>query len=55
MIKKGSGMLAGMTTKNPPQMAKGDPKMATQYPSVDKDAQRMGTAPSPKPIGPRDA
>ena len=41
--------------KSPPQMAKGDPQMATRYPSVDKGATRKETAPTPKTLGPRDA
>lgn len=52
-MKKGMGM--GMSRSNPPQMAKGDPKMASSYPSVDRDADRKMTAPTPKTLGPRDA
>lgn len=53
-MKKG-GLHAGLTTKNPPQMSKGDPKPASSYPSVDSDAMRKGTAPTPRTLGPRDA
>ena len=44
-----------MTTRNPPQMAKGDPKMASSYPSVDKTGRGMETAKTPRTVGPRDA
>ena len=44
-----------MTTRNPPQMAKGDPKPATSYPSVNGSATRGSTAPTPRTLGPRDA
>ncbi len=54
-MKKGSGMLSGMTCKSPMQMNKGDPKMTTAYPSVDANATRKETAPTPKTLGPRDA
>ena len=53
-MKKG-GMTSGMSRCNPPQMAKGDPKMASSYPSVDRDAERKATAPTPRTLGPRDA
>lgn len=52
-MAKGSGMLAGMTRKNPPQQAKGDPKMPTA--SVNSDAVRSSTAASPKTLGGRTA
>ena len=45
----------GMKTHSPTQMAKGDPKPATSYPSVDRDADRKMTAPTPKTLGPRNA
>lgn len=54
-MKKGTGMQAGMTRKNPPQQASGSPKPASSYPSVDSDADRKGTAPSPKTLGGRTA
>lgn len=54
-MKKGSGMSMGMSRKNPMQMNKGDPKMASAYPSVDSGADRKETAPTPKTLGPRDA
>lgn len=53
-MKKG-GMKSGMTRKTPMQMHKGDPKAASSYPSVDSNADRKGTAPTPKSLGPRDA
>ena len=53
-MKKG-GLHAGLSRSNPAQMAKGDPKMASSYPSVDRDADRKMTAPTPKTLGPRDA
>ncbi len=55
MAKGKGGMMAGMKRTNPVQMAKGDPKPATSYPSVDKDATRSGVAPSPRTLGPRNA
>ena len=54
-MKDGKHPHSGMMTKNPPQMAKGDPKPATSYPSVDGNAVRKATAPSPRTLGPRDA
>ena len=42
-------------TTNPPQMAKGDPKVASSYPSVDGNATRKATAPTPRTLGPRNA
>lgn len=45
----------GTTTKSPSQMAKGDPKPASSYPSVDSGASRSTTAPTPRTLGPRDA
>ena len=54
-MAKSGGLLSGMTTKNPPQMKKGDPKGASSYPSVDSDASRSSTASTPKTLGPRDA
>jgi hypothetical protein len=54
-MAKGVGMLAGLTKKMPAQMKKGDPKMASGYPSVDSGADRSTTAPTPKTLGPRDA
>jgi hypothetical protein len=54
-MKKGSGMLSGLTRKNPPQQSKGDPKPASAYPSVDSDADRKMTAPTPKTLGGRSA
>lgn len=44
-----------MTRRNPVQMAKGDPNMATAYPSVDSNATRKETAKTPKTLGGRDA
>ena len=55
MASKGSGMQAGMSRHNPSQMNKGDPKPASSYPSVDANAMRKETAPTPKTLGPRDA
>jgi hypothetical protein len=55
MAKSGKGMLSGLKNHSPKQMAAGDPKMATSYPSVDKDATRTGVAPTPKTLGGRDA
>lgn len=49
------GLHMGLTRKNPMQMQKGDPKMASAYPSVDSDVDRKGTAATPKTLGPRDA
>lgn len=55
-MKKGKGgVLSGLTRSNPAQMNKGDPKMASTYPSVDGNATRKETAPTPKTLGPRDA
>lgn len=54
-MAKSGGMQAGMSTKNPSQMHSGDPKKASSYPSVDGDAQRSGTAKTPKSLGPRNA
>lgn len=54
-MKKGAGMMSGMTRKNPPQMASGNPKPATAYPSVDTAATRKETAPTPKTLGGRTA
>lgn len=51
MAKGGKGMLSGLTRKNPPQMAAGDPK--TPKKSVDADAIRKGTAKTPRSLGPR--
>ena len=51
MAKKGGNMLAGMKRTNPPQRAPGDPKKPTK--SLDADAVRKGTAPTPKSLGPR--
>ena len=52
----GKGYLhEGLKTKNPTQMAKGDPKPATSYPSVNGSATRGSTAPTPRTLGPRDA
>lgn len=48
-------LLDGLTRKNPPQMAKGDPKPATSYPSLNKDVTRSSTASNQKPLGPRSA
>jgi len=45
----------GLTRKNPPQMAKGDPKSATSYPSLDSDTTRGSTQPNQKPIPGRTA
>lgn len=52
-MKKGT--MSSTRTTSPPQMAKGDPKMATAYPSVDTNATRKETAPTPRTLGPRDA
>lgn len=52
-MKKG-GMHEGMTATTPKQMNKGDPKMASAYPSVDAP-DRMKTAKTPRTLGPRDA
>lgn len=54
-MKKSGGMLSGLSRKNPVQMHKGDPKMASAYPSVDGSPTRKETAPTPKTLGPRDA
>lgn len=55
-MKKGKGgMLGGLKRSNPAQMHKGDPKMASAYPSVDSGAERKETARTPKTLGPRDA
>ena len=54
-MAKSGGMQAGMKSTNPPQMASGDPKKASSYPSVDSDAERSGTAKTPKSLGPRNA
>ena len=52
----GKGYLhEGVKTKNPTQMAKGDPKPASSYTDVGADAQRTSTAASPKTLGPRTA
>jgi len=48
---KGGYLLKGMSRKNPPQMAKGDPKPPKM--SVDADAVRKSTAPTPRTLGPR--
>ena len=45
----------GLSRKNPEQMAKGDPKGASSYTSIDADATRKETAPTPKTLGPRSA
>jgi|HubBroStandDraft_1064217.scaffolds.fasta_scaffold00409_9 hypothetical protein len=45
----------GLTRKNPEQMAKGDPKKASSYASVDAEATREATASTPKTLGPRSA
>lgn len=55
MMSKKGGLHAGLSRKNPAQMNKGDPKMASAYPSVDSGADRKETAPTPKTMGPRDA
>ena len=44
-----------MTTRSPVQMAKGDPKGAKSYPSVDVTGRGMETAKTPRTLGPRDA
>lgn len=54
MKKGGKGMLSGLTRKNPPQMAAGDPK--TPKKSLDADATRGSkAAPTPRTLGPRTA
>ena len=55
MAMKKGGMHMGMSRSTPMQMTKGDPKMASAYPSVDSGADRKDTAPTPKTLGPRDA
>lgn len=55
MKKSGSGLLSGLKRKNPVQQAKGDPKPASSYPSVDRDATRGSTAATPRTLGPRSA
>ena len=47
-----SNMHAGMTRKNPPGV---DKSMSCGKGSVNQDATRSGTAPTPKTLGPRDA
>ena len=53
--KSGSGttVLGGLSRKNPPQMASGDP--STPKLSVDSDAMRSSTAKTPPTLGPRTA
>lgn len=52
----GKGLLhEGLTRKNPPQMAKGDPKSATSFGSLDSEATRSSTTSNQKPLGPRTA
>jgi hypothetical protein len=52
-MKKGT--MSSTRTTNPVQMAKGDPKMASSYPSVDSNATRKETARTPRTLSPRDA
>lgn len=49
--KGGGYLLKGLTRKNPPQMAKGDPMPPTK--SVNEGAISPGTAKTPKTLGPR--
>ena len=53
-MKKG-GLHSGLKRTTPPQMPKGNPPAATSYPSVDSNATRSSTAPTPRTLGPRDA
>ncbi len=48
--KSGGGLYAGLTRKNPKP-----PQSPIKAPSVDSDATRKGTAPTPKTLGPRTA
>lgn len=45
----------GLKRTNPPQMAKGDPKPATSYSSLDSETTRGSTTSNQKPLGPRTA
>lgn len=49
-IGSGGGLHAGLTRKNPKP-----PQSPIKAPSVDSDATRKGTAPTPKTLGPRTA
>jgi hypothetical protein len=49
----GSYLLKGLTRKNPPQRAAGDPKKPTK--SLDADATRSSVAKTPRTLGPRTA
>jgi hypothetical protein len=45
----------GLKRTNPPQQAKGDPKSATSYSSLDSDTTRGSTQPNQKPLPGRTA